>query len=142
MIDISSKVFTTVANAVENQYSSAFVSSEYVGTPASFPCVTITEDDNYVYTRSISGDTTREHHANIMYNINIYSNKASGKKAEALGIAKVVDDTMADMGFTRTARAELPNVDSTIFRYTLRYEGIVSEGETVGDDTVYIISKN
>ena len=62
-----------------------------------------------------------------MYECNVYSDKATGKKAEARAIAKLVDTTMQNMKFTRTFYQPLPNLDRTIFRITMRWEAIAGE---------------
>ena len=79
MIDIENIVFTNVATALRTAFSGISVYGEFVEVPASFPCVTIVEADNKVYerTRDLNGV---EHYAEIMYEINIYTNNGNGKK--------------------------------------------------------------
>ena len=61
-----------------------------------------------------------------MYEINIYSNKSSGKKAEAKAIANTLDEAMAEKGFTRSFREQIPNLkDATIYRIVIRYQGVI-----------------
>lgn len=62
-----------------------------------------------------------------MYEINVYSNKSNGKKSEAKEISNMIDGLMTDMLFTRTFRGQTPNIDRTIYRITLRYQGVVRE---------------
>jgi hypothetical protein len=62
-----------------------------------------------------------------MYECNVYSDKATGKKTEARSIAKLVDETMQDMKFTRTFFQPMPNLDRTIYRITLRWEAVAGE---------------
>ena len=97
--------------------------------------MTIVEADNKVYerTRDLSGV---EHHAQVMYEINVYSNKVSGKKSEAKEISNMIDGMMTDMLFTRTFRGQTPNIDRTIYRITLRYQGVVREA-VEKDGTIY-----
>lgn len=138
MIDVENIIFTKLATALRAAYRGISVYGEYVEVPATFPCVTIVEADNQVlkYTRDLSGV---EHYAKIMYEINVYSNKVSGKKSEAKEISNMIDGLMTDMLFTRTFRGQTPNIDRTIYRITLRYEGVVREGIDVDGTTVHTL---
>ena len=127
MIDIEREVFSIVANAVRNRYPNAYVVGEYVKAPSRFPCVSIVEIDNTAYDRTQSSGSL-ENHANVMYEVNVYSNKASGKKSECKAIAALIDDEYAALGFSRTMLQPIPNVDdATIYRMTGRYRGVVSK---------------
>ena len=136
MIDIENIVFTRLATALRTAYSGITVYSEYVEVPAAFPCVSIVEADNSVLerTRDLSGV---EHHANVMYEINVYTNDANGKKSKAKAIADVIDTQMSAMLFTRTFRRQTPNVDRSIYRVTLRYQGVVGEAVNTGNKIIY-----
>ncbi len=137
MIDIENMVFDTISKAVKAEYPNAAVYGEYVDIPAAFPCVTLVEEDNTVY-RKTQDEEEREHHATLMYTINIYCNKANGKRAEAKAIAKIVDDAMQSLKFTRTVKNQIPNADRSIYRMILRYTAVVAEGYTsTGGNTVY-----
>lgn len=126
MIDIENIVFDRIATALRTAYSGISVYGEYVEVPASFPCVTIVEADNKVYkrTRDLSGV---EHHAQVMYEVNVYTNDANGKKTAAKDIANAIDELFCDMLFTRTFKRQIPNIDRTIYRITMRYEAVVRE---------------
>ena len=126
MIDIENKVLNDVFAAVRSAFPECQCYGEYVAVPAAFPCVTLYEADNSTYKRS-QDDDLQEHHAHVMYECNVYSDKQSGKKAEARAIAKLVDTTMQSMKFTRTFFQPLPNLDRTIFRITLRWEAVAGE---------------
>lgn len=138
MIDVENIIFTKLAQDLRAAYNGISVYGEFVEVPASFPCVTIVEADNQVLkqTRDLSGV---EHYAKLLYEINVYSNKASGKKSEAKEISNMIDGMMTDMLFTRTFRGQTPNIDRTIYRITLRYEGVVREGINEGDKTVFVM---
>lgn len=132
MIDIENKVLSVVRAAVLAQYPTASVYGEYVDVPASFPCVTVTEDTNYTYVYS-KDDQVAEHHADVQYAINVYSNLKTGAKLEARAILKVADDAMQSMKFWRTMTRQVPNVDRTIYRMVARYHAIVGEPFTDTD---------
>jgi hypothetical protein len=87
-------------------------------------------------TRDLSGV---EHYAKVMYEINVYSNKANGKKSQTKEISNMIDGMMTDLLFTRTFRGQTPNIDRTIYRITLRYEAVVREGIEVDGKTVHFM---
>lgn len=121
MIDVESKVYTPIAVGLRNAFSGIFVSGEYVKAPSSFPHASIVEMDNYTSTdRMDTSDTER--FATIMYEVNVYSNKAVGKKTECKEIMAFIDDLMYKMNFKRLSLAPVPNMDdATIYRMTARY---------------------
>ena len=138
MIDIENKVLSVVRAAVLAQYPTASVYGEYVEAPASFPCVTVTEDTNYTYVYS-KDEQLMEHHAEVQYTINVYSDKQTGAKLEAKAILAVADAAMQGMKFWRTMSRQVPNVDRTIYRVLARYRAVVGEPQISGNDLVYKI---
>ena len=88
--------------------------------------MSIVEADN----RIVENMRTRniENAVSVMYEVNIYSNKASGKKSEAKAIVATLDEVFVSIGFTRTLRNQVPNLnDATIYRIVCRYEAIVDK---------------
>ena len=127
MINIESEVFNIIARVVESEYPDAYVVGEYVKSPPQFPSVSIVEIDNSAYDRTQSSGSL-ENHADVTYEVNIYSNKTSGKKSECKAIASLIDNEFATLGFSRTMLQPIPNVDdATIYRMTGRYRGVVSK---------------
>lgn len=138
MIDIENKVLSVVREAVLAEYPNASVYGEYIDVPASFPCVTVVEDTNYTYVYS-KDEQVDEHHADVQYAINVYSNLKTGAKLEARAILQVADDAMQGMKFWRTMTRQVPNIDRSIYRVIARYHAIIGEPKQVGDDLVYQI---
>lgn len=139
MIDIESIVFDTVYKAVKSKFPKAEVKSVYVESAAEFPCVCVVEDDNRTFQKTLDG-SLNEHHAELLYTVTVYSNKKNGKKEEARAIAKVIDEAMQDMKFTRIMLNQIPNIDQRIYRIVGRYRAIVSEGLKQSDGkTIYQI---
>lgn len=136
MIDIENKVLSVVREAVLAQYPTASVYGEYVEVPAGFPCVTVTEDTNYTYVYT-KDEQLAEHHAEVQYAVNVYSNKQTGAKLEAKAIMNIADNAMQGMKFWRTMTRQVPNVDRTIYRLIARYRAVVGEPTQVGDDLVF-----
>lgn len=136
MIDVENLVFSNVKTALTNTYSTINVVSDYPNAPSVFPCVSIVEDDNSVYTNSQDSSAT-ENHVKVMYTVNVFSNKASGRKSEAKKILGTVDTAFANMKFTRTMKQMIPNVDTSIYRIVARYEAVIGKGQTIGKNTVF-----
>lgn len=138
MIDIENIVVNNVIDALSTAYSSAapVVYSEYVEGPSELPCVTIYEANNSTH-RLSQDNYLQEHNVNVMYEVNVYCADEINKKATAKAIADVVDTAMQNMKFTRTIRSQIPNVDRTIYRITMRYTAVVGEPFTVGSVETY-----
>lgn len=131
MIDCENEIFNIVSSATRTIYPNIFMSGEYVKSPSSFPCVSLVEMDNSVY-RSTQTSGDMENHVEVMYELNVYSNKTKGKKAECKKIAAFIDNKMAVLGFTRTMLNPIPNMDdATIYRMTGRYKAIISKNNTI-----------
>ena len=131
MINVESEIFNIVAKAVRTAYPKAYVVGEYVKSPPRFPCVSIVEMDNVVYEKTQTSGS-RENHADMTYEVNIYSNKTSGKKSECKEIASLIDNEFATLGFSRTMLQPISNGDdATIYRMVGRYRGVVSKDKVV-----------
>lgn len=131
MIDIENEIFTDIANAVEAQMPEASLSSEYVKAPPKFPHGSVVEVDNAVLLRTRSS-SSNENHATVMYEVNVYSNKKIGKKAECRKLFGIIDERFIQMGFTRTMMNVIPDLyDATIYRMVGRYQAVVSSNHTI-----------
>ena len=131
MIDIENELFTKIATALRAEFSGIYVVGEYVNAPSKFPAVYIVEQDNTVNraTRDTSGI---ENFVDVMYQVDIYSNKNKGKKSECKAIAALVDEQFASLGFARSFLNPVPNIDDgTIYRMTGRWIATVSKDNSV-----------
>ena len=126
MIDLENDIYTAVATELRTAHPGIFVTSEYVNAPPSFPAVSIIENGNSVVQRYRTLNI--ENAVSVMYEVNVYSNKASGKKSEAKAIAETLDNVFASIGFTRTMRNQVANLnDASIYRIVCRYEAIIDK---------------
>ena len=126
MIDIESAVFNQVAAKVREVFPDIFLVGEFVNSPASFPAVSLVEMDNSIRIDTIDSGSN-ENYVNVMYEVNVYSNKTTGKKSECKAIIALIDKEMLAMGFSRSALTPVPNeYDSTIYRMVGRYRAAVS----------------
>lgn len=131
MVDIETEIFTNVATKLRNKYGARFtVYGETVLTPSEFPCACIEESDNYAYARS--GDSgSNENHAELVYEVNVYSNKRNGKKTECKEILAVIDEYFTGVGFTRTTKNPISLDDATKYRLFARYSAVASKDGTI-----------
>ena len=131
MINVENEIFDIVATAVRNAYPDIYMIGEYVKSPSKFPCVSLVEIDNSAYLRTQT-DSSVENHAELMYELNVYSNKKSGKKSECKAIAELIDNELAALDFSRTMLQPIPNMDdATIYRMLGRYRAVVSKDKTI-----------
>lgn len=131
MIDIETEVFNIISAKVRDKFSKAYMTGEYVKSPPSFPCVSLIEVDNQIY-RNTRTTECIENHVQVMYEVNVYSNKKNGKKAECKSIIGFVDREMDALGFTRTILNPVPNEeDATVYRMVARYRAIVSKEKII-----------
>lgn len=131
MIDVENEVFDSVVTEVRSKYPDIYMVGEYVKTPPRFPCVSLVEMDNQSYQRTEDSGSS-ENHVSVMYELNVYSNKAVGKKTECKAIAALIDERMLALGFARTMLQPIPNLDdATIYRMVGRYSAIISKNKTI-----------
>ena len=131
MIDIENAVFNRVVTKVREVFPDIFMTGEYVNSPASFPAVSLVEMDNATRIETIDSGSN-ENHANVMYEVNVYSNKTAGKKSECKAIIALIDEEMLAMGFSRSTLTPVPNEnDSTIYRMVGRYRATVSSDHKI-----------
>ena len=131
MIDVETEIFSDVSAVVRAKYSKVYMTGEYVKSPPAFPCVSLVEADNQVY-RNARDSSNIENFVQVLYEVNVFSNKTSGKKTECKAIMALIDTKMEALGFTRTLMNPIPNEDdATIYRMVARYRAIVSKDKTI-----------
>lgn len=131
MIDVEDEIFGEISAKVYEKYPDLFMTSEYVESPASFPCASLVEMDNAVL-RDSQTASGRENHASVMYELNVYSNKAVGKKAECKEIIAFIDEILMGLNFTRMMLEPIPNWnDATVYRMLGRYRAVISKDKTI-----------
>lgn len=125
MIDFENEIFTAVATQVRSKHPGVKVKGEYVRSPAEFPMAAVSEYENVEVDRLVDS-SQEEKFAGLGYRLQVFSNKAGGKKAEAKAIFKTADEQLRGMGFRRRTYSTTPEIyNSTIFSITATYEAIV-----------------
>lgn len=131
MINVETEIFNTVSAKVREKYPKIYMTGEYVKSPPSFPCASLVEADNQVLLKTRTTDCI-ENHVEVLYEVNVYSNKTTGKKAECKEIIAFIDEQLQALGFTRTLLNPVPNEeDATIYRMVARYRAIVSKENVI-----------
>ena len=131
MIDIENELFRILATKLRARYSNLFITGDYAIVPPSFPCVSIVEMDNTPYRRTQT-QNDMENHVTVMYEVDVFSNKTSGKKSECKAIIALIDEEMLKLGFDRTFLNPLPNQENTtVYRMKGRYVAVVSKDQVI-----------
>jgi hypothetical protein len=142
VVDVENIVFSTVATALRDTFKPPttdkviFVSGEATAAPSSFPAATLVEIDNATYERTLDSDHT-ESHAQLGYQLDVYSNLVSGRKSQCKAILKVADEEMFSMGFIRVNANPVEMAQGSIYRMTARYRAVVAAGEASGENVIY-----
>ena len=130
MIDINNEVFTAVAVPVREVHPGTVVTGEYTRQPSQFPALTLDETQN-VTVSQLEDSSKEERFSGLTYRLQVFSNKVSGKKAEARTIFATADQLMRSMGFRRITYTTTPEIyDSTIYSVTATYEAVVDVNGT------------
>jgi len=102
-----------------------------VRSPAEFPMAAVSEYEN-VGVDNLIDSSKEEKYAGLGYRLQVFSNRASGKKAEAKAIFKTADEQLRGMGFRRRTYSTTPEIyDSTIFSIVATYEAIMDANGVV-----------
>ena len=126
MTDCENEVYTRVAKVLREKFPGIDIAGEYVNAPSSFPHVSITQSDNSVITEQTTGCAEM---AQVMIEVNVYSNKTEGKKTECKSIMREIDKVLFSMNFKRLALTPVPNMeDATIYRLVARYR-VATDGK-------------
>ena len=73
-----------------------------------------------------------ENAADVMYQVDIYSNLIDGKKVQAKAILALIDNQMSGYRFQRTYSNPVPNFnDARVYRITARYRRMITTTERI-----------
>lgn len=137
MNDIEASVAGRLFTAFINAYPSGSYSGEpNIQSPARWPHLNVVEVDNYFYTTNLDAEQ-------VVYDINVFSNKTSGAKQECKEIMALVNDTMLSFGtWERVFCNQTKNADNKIYRMTARYRGVAVKESDENDVVTYRIYRN
>lgn len=129
MIDIETEVFSPISIALKAQFPGIFVVSEPTPVPSKALVASIVQEDSYSSPRK-QDNTLVEKFTTVMFQIDVYSNKASGKKSQCKEVMGVIDSMLFGMNFMRLSLNPIPMEDSGYYRLTARYRA-ETDGETL-----------
>ena len=119
MIEIESKIYSPVATALKNEFSSIYVTSEPALIPTEPLTVSIVQQDSYSSPRK-QDNSLKEKYAIVMFQVDVYSNKQSGKRTECKKVMAFIDSMFFDLNFMRISLTPIPMGDG-YYRLTARY---------------------
>lgn len=129
MIDIENSLFSEVANVLRMKFPGIYVTGEESAVEARFPCCSFLEYDNADSERHM--DSGPNHFGDIYYEVNAYSNKTSGKKAEAKAIVSAVAEVLTRYGFTMTSKTYMNMNEASVGRCVARFKATVDSNEVI-----------
>lgn len=109
-----------MATALRTAFPGIFVTGDLVSAPTSFPCVAFFEDDNYL-SREDMDSAGEEKIAVLRYRVDVYSNKTSGRKAEAKAIMAVIQPILYARNFTRFSQTPINDLGDKIYHAVETY---------------------
>ena len=131
MIDILNEIFTAVAAPVREAHPGVMVTGEYTRQPSKFPALTLDEIQNVMVDR-LEDSSDQETFSALTYRLQVFSNKSSGKKAEARSIFATADNVMRCLGFRRVTYTTTPEIyDSTVYSISATYEAVADVNGTI-----------
>ena len=129
MIDIENQVYTLLRNALVSAYPDIFVTSEPTAVPAKPLAVSVVQMDNYT-SWGMQDNSGRERFAVAMFQVDVYSNKQSGKKSQCKEVMGVIDSLLFEKNFSRMSLTPAPMENTGYYRLTARYRA-ETDGENL-----------
>ena len=140
MIDVEYKIFKIIYDAVQAYDNTIYVTAETSTAPPSFPAVYVEQIDSYDPPQ-FRVSSREEQYAAVTTNVEVYSNKPSGKKAEAKSIFTVIDNALRAAGLSRTTsnyidltdnrNSSVSNRNQSIIRLLGRYECLADKNSNI-----------
>lgn len=133
MIDIEAELFTLLVEQLTTQFEGIYVTNNNANTPTLFPAVAVVQESNTNYQKTV--DACKENHAEVMFQIDIYTNDSSKKEVKARDIKMYISDLLLELGFNRTFCQNIPNAaDPSIYRVTMRFKAVVGANGIIYSD--------
>ena len=136
VVDYEAEIYDAVSSAAKEQFPELKTASWAAAIPASFPFAHIVQTEDYDYSPSLTSSHANEAR-HLTFEVNVYSDKASGRKAEAKSISLFIAQVFKALGFVQTLGGRPLDLtdtrDRAIARYMSRYEGLVH------NDTIHTV---
>ena len=133
MIDFENVILTTVRTNLLQEFPKVEVTSTFERNPSHFPTVSVVEADNTTDPRTVDSGS-KENRVRVMYEVQVWTNNAAGKKQQGKKIFKSVSDTLVSLGLYRTMSRPFMGVDDdAVYRHIGRFTGFIStDGKVYG----------
>lgn len=125
---MENELFTLIATQLRSQFDGISVKGEAVNVPPRFPHVSFYEADNYISTEDLDSSDT-ERFATLLYRVDVYANKASGRKTEAKAILGVIRPFLYSKNFTRFSSSPVNDMGDGILHIAETYR-VKTDGES------------
>lgn len=126
MVDYFNAIYTVVAAELRKQVPRVYVTGEINDSKVKkFPCVQIEENSNLPIHLDSANHSK---YAAVSIRVRVYSNKTSGKIAEARSIVNVVDSVLEPLNFYRKSFAPLNGLyNNSVYRIDCSYGATIRE---------------
>lgn len=124
MNSIENELYTELRELMKISNPECHLTSETLVSTKKLPLIEFHEMDNYTAIHLLD-TSNKEKFSEVLFEVNVYSNKLNGKKTECKNLLKIVDSFMIARNFIRTFKRELPTLDTNIYRITAHYRAIV-----------------
>ena len=125
------EIYTMVANAVLANYPTCFFTNAFIYAPSKFPCVALVLSDDG--TRYDTRDSSKQDKfRDITVTVDVFSNKADGKKTEAEDIMQIVFDTLFPLNFHQVSCRPASNMNNaSIYKITATFVATIDSNGTI-----------
>ena len=130
MIDFENEVYTEVRNAVKAEYPDILFTGNSANAPSKFPAVAFRCTSNVVYNKSRDTDSN-ENHCAVTFQTDVFSTKKDTPISECKKIMSIVDNKLLELGFSRNFYEQIPNIDSSITRFTARHRAVFGKNGNI-----------
>lgn len=125
------EIYTITANRVLAEYQDCRILNAFVYVPPAFPCMCMVLSDDGTNT-STRDSSKQDKFRDITVTVDVYSNKAEGKKAEAEDIMQIVIDTLYPLNFEMTSCKPTSNTNNASqYRLTATFVATIDKNNTI-----------
>lgn len=125
IVDITNEV----VNRIITDFPTVEVLTEYPQTQKKFPCIVITEMSNNA--DPFTKDTSGYKYSDVSIEVNIFTT-GDTRMSKAKKLRNEIDVILSDeYGMLRAFSDRTPNVDTDIYRYTMRFNGLVNKDREI-----------
>lgn len=131
MFKIERDIYTATANAILAAYPTCRITNSFVYAPPAFPCAAIVLSDDG--TRYDTRDSSKQDKfRDITVTVDVFSNKADGKKTEAEAIMQIVIDTLFPLNFNMVSCKPNSNINNaTNYKITATFIATIDSNGTL-----------